>query len=69
MLKLGPQLKRWGRTDAVGLYLSEHFGSQKEQKLLGWALLLIKVGMASGLATEMLFSSQFPVVGVGLFGW
>lgn len=40
------------------LYLPKHFGSQK---LLGVLCFLSKAGMASGLATEMLFSSQFPV--------
>lgn len=47
------------------LYLPKHFGSQKGQKLLGVLCFLSKAGMASGLATEMLFSSQFPVVDVG----
>lgn len=47
------------------LYLPEHFGLQKGQKLLGSLCFLSEAGMASGLATEMLFSSQFPVVDVG----
>lgn len=48
----------------IGLYLLEHFGLQKRQKLLGGLCFLNKTGMASGLATEMLFSSQFLVVDV-----
>lgn len=67
MLELGPQLKGWGRTMLIGLYLylPEHFGSHKGQKLLGGLCFLSKAGMASGLATEMLFSRQFPVMDVG----
>lgn len=47
------------------LYLPEHFGSQKGQKLLGGLCFLSKARMASGLVAEMLFSSQFPIVDVG----
>lgn len=66
MLKLGPQLKRWGRTGAdwIVFVFAQAF-CITEQKLLGGLCFLGKAGMAFGLATEMLFSSQFPVVDVG----
>lgn len=47
------------------LYLPEHFRSQKGQKLLGGLCFLNKAAMASGLAAEMLLSSEFPMVDVG----
>lgn len=46
------------------LYLPKHFGSWKGQKLLGVLCFLSKAGMASGLATEMLFSTV-PYGGCG----